>query len=292
MKQILPIFLISNNKYVPYLLVCMTSIVYNTKSFINFYIIESDINNFRKSIIKKIEYKFNNCKIYFIKSDLSKFNGLYLRKNFTYDTYNKFLIPNFVNEIDKAIYIDSDTIVLDDIAKLYNEDLGGYALGAVEEYAEDDWKAKLKEIFDIHGELKHFNSGVLLINCDFWRQNNISDELLKLAKFYKDKTPLQDQGILNKFFHNNYKILDDKYNLTVVWEKEKKLPEDFLYRISRAKDNVIIRHFIYDKPWNTNCYSFIENKKIEIFCFDEFWFFAKMTDFYEGLLNEYIKYDK
>lgn len=287
----IPIFLISNNKYVPYLLVCITSILYNTNSYVEFYIIESDICNFRKNIIKNLEKKFNNCKINFIKSDLSKFHGLYLRQNFTYDTYNKLLIPDFVKDIKKAIYLDSDIIALDDISKLYSENIDKYGLGAIEEYAEEQWQIRLKKIFDINSKLKHFNSGVLLINCDFWRKNDITKKLLDLAKYYKDKTPLQDQGILNKFFHNNYKVLDDKYNLTVVWEKEKNLPNEFINRISIAKENVVIRHFIYDKPWNTNYYKF-EDKKIDMFGFHEFWFFAKMTDFYDGLFNEYMKYEK
>ena len=64
---IIPIFLSSDDKFTPFLVVTMTSICYNTQHFINFYILDSNIKVFNKNRIKNLTKKFKNCTIEFIK---------------------------------------------------------------------------------------------------------------------------------------------------------------------------------------------------------------------------------
>ena len=47
-----------------------------------------------------------------------------LRDYYSKTTYFRLFIAEMFPEIDKAIYIDSDTVVLGDIAQLYDYDLG------------------------------------------------------------------------------------------------------------------------------------------------------------------------
>ena len=45
-----------------------------------------------------------------------------------------------------------------------------------------------------------FNAGVLLINDDIWREQNIVHDLLVLTEEKQDKAQMADQSILNIYF--------------------------------------------------------------------------------------------
>ena len=87
----------------------------------------------------------------------------------------------------------------------------------------------------------------------------------------QDDLKLPDQNILNILFQNDCKILDQKFN------------------VQYGQNNVILRHFVnIYKPWKCN-YFLINNKPIPLKNFDDFWKYAKMTEFYKELKENYEK---
>ena len=277
----IPIFLASNDNYAPFVATTMASICYNTKSFIEFYILDGGITNFRKKQIEKLKEKFNNFSIEFIKVDFEKyFNNFKIANYWSLDMYSRFLIPLIKMNINKAIYIDVDVIVLDDIKKLYQEKLDNYALAAIPEITNMKVLNKRKKLLNMNDNSIYFNSGVLLIDCKKWRVDNIFNKILDIENCLNGRLSCPDQDLLNKFFDNNYKRLSVRYNLLNGYIH-------FQNNIIDILTNTIIRHFEGGiKPWMSNVNEFGDKIKY----FEEFWFFAKMTPFYDGLLNNFIFY--
>lgn len=92
-----------------------------------------------------------------------------------------------------------------------------------------------------------------------------------------------EQDLLNKYFDNNYKVIGTEFNLmnsniaTLI-----ECPEKFK-GLPYQKWNCIVRHFEGPmKPWlyNEHVYPDYRCKTLN---FDEFWFYAAMTPFFEGL---------
>lgn len=78
--------------------------------------------------------------------------------------------------------------------------------------------------------------------------------------------------ILNKYFDTNYKLLDEKY----CWLNQY---YDFY---GEPKNQIVIRHFNGPtKPWHVKP---VENK-IMPKNISDFWHYAKMTPYYESLIN-------
>lgn len=94
----------------------IASVCYNTKSFINFYILDCGICELNKKLLETLKHKFDNFTIEYIPMDLKKFSQLkgYTEKNYV-DCYSRLLIPELKPELDKAIYLDVDIILMDDI---------------------------------------------------------------------------------------------------------------------------------------------------------------------------------
>ena len=275
----IPIFLSSDNNYAPLVATTMASILSNTKSFIDFYVLDGGISPDNVEKIKSLKNTFDNFSIEFIKIDYEKY-----LKNFkeighwNKSVYARFLIPDLKTQISKAMYLDVDIIATGDIANLYNEDLEEYALGAVcEQWAENGINITHKERLQISEPHNYFNSGVLILDCNKWRKNNVLDSLSQIAYDDADKIKCVDQDILNKYFDNNYKILPKKYNYLTT-----------NYYVYEKQSEYIIRHLTGNvRPWQLNptTASIVPNV-------NDFWYYAKMTPFYDELLSKTLDINK
>ena len=288
MQNNIPIFLASNDKYAPFVATTIASVCYNTKSFCEFYVLDSGISNLNKRRIELLKGKFNNFSVEYLKIDLNEFKNFQLLPHISLDTYSRFFIPILKPELDKVIYIDIDVSVLGDIKELYDVDLKDRFLGAVPEYYVINKQKIIAKKLDIrYNENKQFfNAGILLINLRKWRENNITEKLFEVQSKYNHKLTNGDQDVLIKQFYEDYLVLDSKFNLLsgqIVYKKE--FSKDVEKMVDNAIKNPIIRHFeTPNKPWLTN-----ENfYGGDLQNFNDFWFFAGMTSFYH---NIYINYE-
>ena len=269
MSENIPVFLASDNNYAPFIATTMASVCYNTKSFIDFYILDSGIEDENKEKIAALKNTFANFSIEYIKIDVNKyFKNFRSISYLSLSAYSRMIIPEINKNFQKVIYLDCDLIALKDISELYSIELLNYPVGMTEEtgYSAEVPK-QLKEL-SINS---FYNTGVLLINCEQWRGNNYTQKLFDTEAAYRDKLMFADQDVLSIVFQNNCLKLPPKFN------------------VQYGGDDIVIRHFVNTyKPWKTN-YFMIGNKVVPLNNFDDFWYYAKMTPFYEELLVNYKK---
>ena len=275
----IPVFLPADNNYAYYLAVVMKSILSNTKGEVDFYVLDGGITNENK---KKILSVNAGCNIEFLSVDIEKcfknfHTGLHLNKAI----YMRFLAPFLKPNLDKILYIDTDTIILQDIEALYKTDLQDFPLGAIwEEYGENRYNQEYKKRLNLSRDHKYFNAGVLLINADRWRKMDIFNQVCNIEREKSDVLTMLDQDILNIIFDNNYKTLAREFN----WINQN---YDFF---GQPKEPIVIRHFNGTvKPWQIHP-DIKKNAKLAFTIDkDEFWKYAQMTSFYDELLSN-VKY--
>jgi len=279
----IPIFLASDEKYVKYMTVAITSILSNTKSYINFYILDGGISDFSKNKIEELKTQFKNFSIEYLKINIEKFNNFPNIGHFSLNMYFRYLISSLKPEIKKALYIDSDMIINGDIKELFLINLDNKPIAAVpylhenityKRTSEYRWTQKVKKKLDLEQSHNYFNSGMLIMDLEFFRKNRIQEKLFELTNQLGDKLECPDQDILNICFENNYKILEDKYNIIV----------DLTLNLAPKKlKTAFVLHFTgcRCRPWlKSNC---VESEK--------FWNYANKTPFcnelrWELLFNE------
>tara|TARA_Y100000590_G_scaffold201045_1_gene228464 strand:- start:3413 stop:4270 length:858 start_codon:yes stop_codon:yes gene_type:complete len=230
----IPIFLAADDNYAPFVATTIASVCDKTDSFVDFYILDGGISLENKEIILNVKKYFKNFSIEFIKINAEEqFKNFQTITHLTLAAYNRLLIPILKPNLKKVIYLDVDVIVMDDISELYKEKLDNYALGAVIEQGNKNYVKQSMFNIEMNPNSLYFNSGVLLLDLDQWRKHSILSELLKIEEKYRGKLLTLDQDILNKYFEDNYKILDKKFN------------------VMDTNDEIIIRHFASTiKPWN------------------------------------------
>ncbi|MGW3166877.1 glycosyltransferase [Streptomyces sp. NPDC001142] len=120
-------------------------------------------------------------------------------------------------EVDRILYLDSDLIVLGDITELYDADLGGRPLGAVDAGRRPrHWADLLALTGPPRAEPPpYFNAGVLLIDLAAWREQGLSERAVEFYQQNADPCRSLDQDVLNVLFENGWAAIDPKWNRLV-----------------------------------------------------------------------------
>lgn len=146
-------------------------------------------------------------------------------------------LPRILDE-DKVLYLDIDTLVLDNLDELWNTDISDYAIMAWPEDRDDelimDWCMPPRKKMQ---KSKYVNSGVVLFNLKFIRENKIDEKWFHLLN--NIKLPLPDQDAINLACDGYIKYLDTIYNFGNI--NYKNIPS-----IEEAK----IYHMLNYKFWN------------------------------------------
>ena len=291
-QQIISIFYEGQDDLVDVLAVSMASVCYNTKSFINFYILDCGICKFNKILLEKLKDKFNNFSIEFIPIDLTQFKHLTPWCGKYWDCYSRLLIPELKKDIDKAIYLDSDVIALDDILALWQEPMNGFAYAAAADIGYNKFFFE-NCINNLNVSTKHIyaNAGVLLIDCKKWRKDKICDKLFQIADKYKQHIYIICEDILSVYSsENKYKLLPQRYNLTDRDNciKTTVAPEITDEYIENEWKHIILQHLSPGKAWKK---AYNQSTQRELKHFDSFWFFTEMTPFYSGMQKKFNYYN-
>ena len=128
MKKDIPIFFACDDNFVKFTIVTLKSIMMNASTDYNYnvYILNTNISDENKSLAYKVIEDHPNFNLVFedvvLYLDSIKSN-LPLRDYYSKTTYFRLFISQMHPEYDKAIYIDSDTIVKGDISVFYSNKL-------------------------------------------------------------------------------------------------------------------------------------------------------------------------
>ena len=124
-KSGIPVFFIVPNDMFAPAVVSIVSILEHTKSFVRFCILERatlPISRVNKEKLGSLKQKYSNFSVEYISVDPDGFKEMIppISGYITIDTYFRYLIPEAVPDLKKAIYLDVDVIVQSDIEELYN----------------------------------------------------------------------------------------------------------------------------------------------------------------------------
>lgn len=285
----------SNEKYAKYLCVTLYSLIEHTNSENNYNItiLETDISDELKKDILSLKNGKDYININFVNVkqmlDEKENDKLFCHLYFTKEMYLRIFIPNILKDCDKAIYIDIDTMIMDDIAKLYQIDLEDYYVAAAKDFNSivnvkffDSINKYFNECLKIKDMNNYFNSGVLLMNLQKLREINVVQKTYDILEKFKELL-YPDQDVLNLICEDHVKIIDNNWNFVPLINVS--LIQDETFQNLAAEwaiglaDRKLIHYISEEKPWD-------EPKR---FYSAGWWKKAKETPVYQKLLSEYFQ---
>ncbi len=266
-KKKVHLFFTVDDNYVPYLQVTLASIVDHASKKYNYDI--TVVHHGLSSESKKKLRCYNdldNINVHFYSVDFwvqSLHIKLDLRDYYTITTYYRLFLPEIFKLVSKGLYLDSDIVLLDDVAKLYFQDIGDNYAAAVPDQSVQIYDSFIKyveEVIEVPHE-QYFNAGVLLMNFKKMREEHFQKQAFDLLEKVTFKVA-QDQDALNYLCKGKVKILPLEWNTMPLGEVVKK-PS-------------LIHYNLMFKPWN------LDNIQYE----EYFWKYAERAGVYEEIVEQ------
>ncbi|HEO0328828.1 TPA: glycosyltransferase [Streptococcus agalactiae] len=153
-----------------------------------------------------------------------------------YMTYARYFIPQYISA-DTVLYLDSDLVVTTNLDNLFQISLDNAYLAAVPA---------------LFGLGYGFNAGVMVINNQRWRQENMTIKLIEKNQKEFENANEGDQTILNRMFENQVIYLDDTYNFQIGFDMGAAIDgHKFIFDIPITPLPKIIHYISGIKPWQT-----------------------------------------
>jgi lipopolysaccharide biosynthesis glycosyltransferase len=157
--------------------------------------------------------------------------------------YARMLVPPMLPaSASRLLYLDSDTLVTGNLRPLFETDLGDAIVTAVQDptapWVDLSFRTDVLGLADPH---YYFNSGVLLIDVNKWKDEQITEKLFALLERLPPGTrlPFLDQDLLNAVLHGRWLQVERKWNFFATGD-------DF----EKNKDEAVVMHFASGKkPW-------------------------------------------
>ena len=183
-----------NNEYIYPTLVAMTSLVINAENntFYNIYLLVSpDFTGENKNILMSVGKNYSNhCEIIIISMG-NKYKGIDINNKIPTAAYYRLELHNILPDVDRIVYMDGDIAVFQDLSELITLDLEeNYILGFLDSIPKASKKFKIKNAVVLC-------SGVLLMDLNALRKNNISKKYNEFLEENLGKIYQHDQTIIN-----------------------------------------------------------------------------------------------
>lgn len=266
MSREIPIFFSTDDNYIPYLDVAITSLITNASKNDTYRIIVLNTGLKSENIAKVKMNEREGFSIEFI--DISEyvrnikscFKNVY---HFSIASYYRLFIASLFPQYDKIVYLDCDIVILGDISELYHVNLGNNILGAVcDQYVPHtvEFRDYVQTALGLIPD-KYVNTGVLVINLNEFRKNNIEEKFIELITKHDFDLLDPDQAYLNFLCQNKIYILPNGWN---------KAPTSLVCEGTKS----IVHYALYKKPWQYD----------DVVDGDFFWDYARNSLFYQQIL--------
>ena len=233
-----------NDQFLRYACVALTSMLENCASPISVHVLTADLSADSVDVLRKLFAPFPNAELAIERVDDSMFKGIDMSKtHLSKETFFRFLLPTLFPSLDKILYIDMDVIVRGDVSKIFETPLDGALVAAVRDlWVDQDEPTGFKGKLGLSATETYVNAGVMLINLDAWRAEEIGARAIRLTIERSEEFPFFDQDALNILFSGRANVLDGKWNFT-AWNYD---------RQKNLRKNAMILHYAGRvKPWNS-----------------------------------------
>ncbi len=256
-----------NERYAEIFAVSLVSLYKNNtkEKDLNIYLIENGLSTQSRERLESLADKYQR-KIDFISLGNKKASKqkLSLPSAYSIDTFSRLFMASLLpRKVERAIYIDCDTLVLESLRGLWEFDLDGAYAGMVNDCENKSYRRSL----GLWESGIYYNAGVFVADLNLWRKHNIEDAFLCFINQCKGYIPIVDQGVMNAVLNGKIHTLPLKFNVGTAWfafsyqelcKLRKPVAVYSREEVEKACKSPVVVHFTNNffmpiRPWMQNC---------------------------------------
>ncbi len=214
------------------------------------YILHSDLGKEAMDAVNDASGEAVRCR--FISVDPDLFEGFPISKRYPKQIYYRLVAPLLLpGELDRVLYLDVDTIVINPLDTLYEMDFeGSYYIACTHTH---EFLTKFNQNrLGMKREAPYINSGVMMLNLPALRENLRMKDIRDYANEKKHALILPDQDIITALYGENVKLADTmRYNLSDrILTFYNSNPRNENLNLDWVRKNSVIIHYCgKNKPW-------------------------------------------
>ena len=253
-----------DNNYVWQMGISLVSLLENNKNsqFIRIFFIGKDIAIENKNKLFSIVHKYNR-ELQIIDAETIKMSDKVTNNGrwpeICYVRLYAYKVLD--SSIDRLLYIDCDTIILEDISGLFSDDYADKAIYGVKDFVGDNYK----KLIGLSKASLSINGGVILFNLNEYRQLQPDYRIDAFLERYSKRISYADQDVLNGTFASEIGSLSPQYDVMSIMRccdyseiLKLKHPHNCCSKdeVEAAISHPMIIHFTgnyrYTRPWFEN----------------------------------------
>ena len=239
-----------NPKFRPLLCQCLRSIVKNGgEEHYDAYILHSDLTDADMDAVRAVSDRVS-CR--FLSVDAGDFDGFPESSRYPRQIYYRLAAPLLLpEEVDRILYLDVDTLVINPLKELYTMDFQGNYYIACTHIREALTKLNDRRL-NVPDGSPYVNTGVMVLNLPALRENLTMDEIRRTALQKIDSFWLPDQDLLTVLHVDKILLADtQKYNLSDrilnIYNANPKNPR---HNLDWVRENTVVIHYCgKNRPW-------------------------------------------
>ena len=240
-----------NPKFRPLLCQCLASIVKNGgEEGYDAYILHSDLTDGDMETVRAVS---DRVACHFLPVDPGDFDGFPERSRYPRQIYYRLAAPLLLPDtLDRILYLDVDTLVINPLRELYSMDFAGNYYIACTHVREMLTRLNDRRLNVPEGS-PYVNTGVMVLNLPALRQNLTMEKIRETALEKVDSFWLPDQDLLT-VLHGDKILLADtqKYNLSDrILNLYNANPKNDRHDLDWVRKNTVVIHYCgKNRPWN------------------------------------------
>ena len=216
------------------------------------FVLDNGITDGSRERLRKVAFAVSGREIRWIGVPSKRLRDPQADAHFTATTYARVLIPELLPaNITRAVYLDGDLLVTDDLSPLFALGLGNAPLAAARDMAIWSTDNKGSGVHDLVEPRPYFNAGVLVIDVTRWRAERFSDRVQAFANAAREPLLYADQDAMNAVVDDWYE-LDSRWNVQLTMFDHRNVLTDS--QRSDLFQRAAVLHFAGGaKPWQPWC---------------------------------------
>lgn len=203
-----------DNNYIWIMGISIISLFENNRELdvLDIYLLGDQISSDNKKILFDLADKYNRS-LYIIDVPRLDIPEILVSKRWPLSAFTRLFAGQLLPcALDKILYLDCDTVILESIEELEKYDMNNFLFCGVKDCIGSTYKKNI----GLCSDSKYINAGVLLINLKKLQQVNVSKRLEYYLQKYTAYISYADQDILNGAFYKDIGELKPQYDVMTI----------------------------------------------------------------------------
>lgn len=237
-----------NDGYAPYIGVTIKSIIENhCGQPKHIYVLSDNLSDRSRQLLMDIIADDTTTQLHVIIVDDTPLKGL--KDTWSIYTWYRVLLPKYLpEEVHRVLYLDADVVVTNNLSELFSMNFQGKAVAGCVDPQSFYEEAFIRCNYESYKE--YICAGVLLMNLDYWRNNNLSDKLIQFGYDNDNWIKFPDQDTINVVCQDSKIVLPLRYGIMDFFFMEERFYHaPYKKQLYDCINNPAIIHYAGRNPW-------------------------------------------